>query len=184
MAPIVAEHLAAIVNRYKKSEILPTNKEGSRTLNYIFVLVVIMMGVISLPWLKGILPLPAAKAGLISAETPVQATQILLEQKLPGRLFSSMSFGSYLIWAAYPEYQVFVDSRIELFPEKIWFDYLNISNAVGDWESQLRDYGVNTLMLSPVAQPALVVAVERSSNWKKIYQDAVSFIFIRVAGSQ
>jgi hypothetical protein len=184
MAPIVAEHLAAIVNRYQKAEIKPTKKEGSRTLNYVFVLVVIMMGVISLPWLKGILPLPAAKAGLISSETPVQAAQFLLEEKLPGRLFNSMSFGSYLIWAAYPEYQVFADSRIELFPEKIWFDYLKISNAEGDWESQLSDYGVNTLMLSPVEQPALVMAVERSSHWKKIYQDAETFIFIRVSGSQ
>jgi hypothetical protein len=94
-----------------------------------------------------------------------------------------MSFGSYLIWAAYPQYQVFTDSRIELFPEKIWSDYLKISNAEGDWETQLRDYGVNILMLSPGEQPALVMAVEKSSDWKKIYQDKESSIYIRVSGT-
>jgi hypothetical protein len=184
MAPIVAEHIAAIVKRYQNAEIKPANQEGSRILNISFVLAIVLMGVISLPWLKSILPLPAAKAGLISTETPVQATQFLLDKNPPGLIFNSMTFGSYLIWAAYPQYQVFVDSRIELFPEKIWLDYLRISNADGDWESQLREYGVNTLMLSPVEQPTLVKAAEASNDWKKIYQDTESCIFIRTSGSQ
>ena len=96
------------------------------------------MGVITLPWFKSVLPLPTEKAGLISAETPVQATQVLLEKNVPGRVFNAMSFGSYLIWAAYPQYQVFVDPRIELFSENIWIDYLNISNANGDWEFKIK----------------------------------------------
>jgi hypothetical protein len=95
-----------------------------------------------------------------------------------------MSFGSYLIWAAYPQYQVFVDSRIDFFTEKVWIDYLNISNAVGDWESQLRDYGVNTLMLSPSEQPSLIQAVEESRDWQMIYEDAIAGIFVRISASQ
>jgi hypothetical protein len=142
------------------------------------------MGIISLPWFKNYLPLPAAKAGLISTETPVEATQFLLEENPSGRVFNSMSFGSYLIWAAYPQYQVFVDSRIDFFTEKVWIDYLNISNAVGDWESQLRDYGVNTLMLSPSEQPSLIQAVEESRDWQMIYEDAIAGIFVRISASQ
>jgi hypothetical protein len=141
--------------------------------------VIIIMGVISLPWFKSVLPLPTAKAGLISSETPVQATQILLEDNLPGRVFNAMSFGSYLIWAAYPHYQVFVDSRIELFSEKVWIDYLKISNAEGDWETLLRDYGVNTLMMSPVEQTALVVAAQESDEWVVRYKDTSAIIFER-----
>jgi hypothetical protein len=116
---------------------------------------------------------------LISAETPIQATQFLLEENLPGRVFNSMTFGSYLIWAAYSQYQVFVDSRIELFSEKVWLDYLSISNAEGDWEAKLSDYGVNTLMLSPVDQPALVNRISQSDGWQLVYQDQLPF-FIRV----
>jgi hypothetical protein len=137
------------------------------------------MGVISLPWFKSILPLPAAKAGLISSETPVQATQFLLAENPPGRVFNAMSFGSYLIWAAYPQYQVFVDSRIELFPDNVWLDYLNISNAEGDWEASLKNYGVNTLMLSTVEQPALIEAAKESDEWKPIYQDGMAIVFER-----
>jgi hypothetical protein len=179
MAPILALHLSAIADHLQETDRKPVNQEGSRILNIVFAMVIIIMGVVSLPWFKSMLPLPVAKAGLISSETPIQATQVLLTKKLPGRVFNAMSFGSYLIWAAYPQYQVFVDSRIELFSAKVWMDYLNISNGVGDWETLLSEYGVNTLMLSPLEQPALIRAVEISNEWMLIYQDTAAYIFIR-----
>ena len=179
MAPIIAAHLAAIVKRYQKTDKHPGNEEGSRLLNIVFFVIVIGMGLISLPWLKSNLPLPSEKAGLLSSETPVLATQFLLEENLPGRLFNSMSFGSYLIWAAYPKYQVFTDSRIELFPEDVWLDYLKISNAEGNWEELLGSYGVNTLLLSPIEQPALVKAAMESGEWEIVYQDASAILFDR-----
>ena len=123
--------------------------------------------------------MPPAKAGLISTETPIQATQVLLENNPPGQLFNAISFGSYLIWAAHPQYQVFVDSRIELFPEQVWIDYLNISNASGDWEARLKEYGVNTLMLSPIEQPLLIKAAQETGDWNLIYNDDSAFLFER-----
>jgi len=179
MAPIVADHISEVINQLRKAERLPSNQEGSRVVNIILTVVIITMGVITLPWFKSALPLPAAKAGLISAETPIQATQELLDRNPPGKLFNAISFGSYLIWAAYPQYQVFVDSRIELFSEKVWLDYLNISNTSGDWEERLREYGVNTLMLSPNEQPVLVEAAQESGEWKLLYQDNSAYIFER-----
>ncbi len=179
MAPIIAAHLAAIVKRYQKSEKEPVEQEGSRLLNIVFFVLVIGLGLISLPWFKSNLPLPSAKAGLIATETPVQATNFLLEENLPGRLFNSMSFGSYLIWAAYPKYQVFTDFRIELFPENVWLDYLKISNAESGWETLLGNYDVNTLLLSPVEQPNLVKAAIESGEWEVIYQDASAILLDR-----
>lgn len=179
MAPIVVEHLSAIADQIPKGKVRPVKPEGSRILNLLLAIVIISMGVISLPWFKSLLPLPAAKAGLISSETPLQATQFLLADHPPERVFNAMSFGSYLIWAAYPDYQVFVDSRIELFSEKVWLDYLSISNAEGDWEAKLADYGVNTLMLSPLEQPALTVTAQASDHWELLYQDTSAIIFVR-----
>jgi hypothetical protein len=180
MAPIIATHLSAIVTDFPKAGRSSINQEGSRILNFLFAFVIIAMGVISLPWFKSILPMPAAKAGLISAETPIKVTQVLLEKNLPGRVFNSMSFGSYLIWEAYPQYQDFVDPRIELFSEKIWLDYLNISNANSDWETKLRDYGVNTLMLSTVEQYPLIDTINSSDSWVRVYQDDVASLYTRI----
>jgi hypothetical protein len=179
MAPIMIEHLSAIINQYWPRKQNSASGEGSRTLNVIFAILIVGMGILSLPWFKSILPLPAAKAGLISAETPVQATEFLLDEKPPTNLFNAMSFGSYLIWAAYPDYQVFLDSRIELFSVKIWVDYLNISNASGDWQALLDQYGVNTLMLSSAEQPLLINAIDTSSVWFMIYKDDTTHIYIR-----
>jgi hypothetical protein len=181
MAPTLAEHLSVVVRQYlpaRSSQAI--NKGGSRLVNTLLVALILLMGIASLPWLKGFLPLPAAKAGLISEETPLQATQFLLEQNPPGKLFNSMSFGSYLIWAAYPPYQVFVDTRIELFSDKIWMDYLNISNASDDWETRLKEYGVNTLMVSPEEQAPLVALLRASPSWHLIYSDDVAMIYTRV----
>ena len=148
-------------------------------LNTVFVIVILLLGLVSLPWFKSALPLPEMKAGLISAETPLEATQVLLDERPPGQLFHAMSFGSYLIWAAQPDYPVFVDSRIELFSTEVWLDYLAISNAQGDWEQKLIDYGVNSLMLSPTEQQGLVLAARESNQWRVIYQDATAVIFTR-----
>jgi hypothetical protein len=52
--------------------------------------------------------------------------------KIPQNVFNSISFGSYLIWSAYPPYRVFADPRIEPFLDDSLIDYLNISNAAGD----------------------------------------------------
>ena len=179
MAPTLAQHVSFMVNEFQKEKPHTTRSEGSQLLNILFCIVLVVMGVITLPWFKSLLPLPREKAGLFSTETPVQATQVLLAKNPRGHIFNSNSFGSYLIWAAYPHYQVFVDPRIDLYPEKIWMDYLEISNAVGDWEGRLKAYGVNTLLLSPADQPALVEAAQESGKWKLIYKDNSAFLFER-----
>ncbi len=179
MAPELSLHLSYIIKSISRAGRPSSRNEGSRYLNIIFALVVIILGLVSLPWFKSALPLPQAKAGLVSAETPVKATQVLLDAHPLGEVFNAASFGSYLIWAAYPQYQVFVDPRIELFPEKVWLDYLDISNANGDWETLLKEYGVNTLMLSPIEQPGLIAAVQQSSGWTLLFQDQAALIFVR-----
>ena len=179
MAPIVAERSAALVNHYKKAAVQARDQGGSRVVNTVFVAVILLMCVMTLPWFKSALPLPTAKAGLISTETPIQATEVLLEKNPPGRLFNAMSFGSYLIWAAYPEYQVFTDSRIELFPEHVWLDYFSISNAQAGWDEKLTRYEVNSLMLSQSEQQPLIRAVESSDGWYLIYSDKVAAIYVR-----
>ncbi len=179
MAPILAGQLSSLIQKYQRGKNQTENKEGSRVLNVVFSIVILATSLVTLPWFKDALPFPPAKAGLISYETPIRATQVLLEKNPPGELFNAISFGSYLIWAAYPEYRVFVDSRIELFPQRVWMDYLAISNAEGNWEALLDYYGVNTLMISPVEQPRLIVAVNKSGKWNELYRDDATFIYRR-----
>jgi len=160
----------------------PPGRRGIPALNALFLGLLGGMAVAALPWFKPWWPLPAAKAGWISAETPVAATAFLLRERPPGRLFHALSFGSYLIWAAQPDYPVFVDTRLELYPMAIWEDYLAISAAAPGWEDRLARYGVCLLMLSPVEQPALLEAVARSPRWERVYEDGAASIWVKKEG--
>jgi hypothetical protein len=192
MAPVLAGHLGKmgvwVSGREGEGERLPqdigaaipTPQSGiANTLNAVLVGLLLLGAVFSLPWFKGLWPLAPEKAGLISAETPIAATEVLLRERPEGPLFHAMSFGSYLIWEAQPEYPVFVDPRIELYPAELWLDYIRISAAIPGWEEQLEGYGIQTLMLSPQEQAGLIQAAQASGQWQEIYSDTTSIILVR-----
>lgn len=192
MAPVLAEHLPLLVEQARQSigqawggrlaqlsGGRPAPPTVQRILNYTLAALVLIGVVGSLPWFKDWIPLRKEKAGMISAETPIEATQFLLRERLPNPIFNDMSFGSYLIWAAQPDYPVFVDPRIDLYPAKIWVHYLEISAAQYNWEERLNEYGVKTLMLRPDGQGALIQAARRSPNWQPVYEDPYAVIFCR-----
>jgi hypothetical protein len=95
-----------------------------------------------------------------------------------GRLFNEMGYGSYLIWTVWPEAQVFIDPRVELYPLAQWQDYQAVSEG-RDVEATLARYGVTRVMLDRHSQPRLSQALGASSSWQREYQDAQSEIYRR-----
>jgi hypothetical protein len=188
LAPIVAELLPHVLAgrgpRPASPDTPPSSRDTPRPSRDGPVVAVIMLCfvglmVATLPWFKDRLPLPERKAGLISTETPVRATDFLLQQRLPGRVFHNMVYGSYLIWAGWPQYRVFVDPRIELYPARLWDTYYAVSRGDPGWQGHLDRFGVNTLMLSRQEQAGLIVAVASSRDWRRVYEDRMTVVFVR-----
>ncbi len=182
MAPVLTDHLVNLAEqtrRIVKRHIGPQSEGQSVFLNYVFAGLILLGVFVTLPWFKGRLGFLGEKAGLLSTETPVEATRFVLQEQLPTPLFHDMSFGSYLTWAAQPAYPVFVDPRMELYPLEIWQDYTEISAGKGNWQARLDEYGVNTLMLSPDTQWLLVEAARESPRWRLVYEDLRTVIFVR-----
>jgi hypothetical protein len=179
LAPVLSDHVAALSSQVRRSKRASGSSGGLPAVNLVFVAFLLFIAVISLPWFKHVLRFPAAKTGLISAETPIDATQFLLDERPAPPVFHAFSFGSYLIWAAQPDYRVFAD-WLEPYPPEIWQDYLLISNAGAGWEKRLDHYGVRTLMLSPAEQPALVDTVRARLDWQEVYQDPQAVVFVRM----
>jgi len=178
MAPTLADHSAAFVAGLRSPRRNPPGPEPAMV-NRAFAALLCLSAVVTLPWFKRYLPLPPLKAGLISSETPTEATDYLLAHQLPGPIFNEVGFGSYLAWAAQPDYPVFVDPRIELYPYELWVDYIEISAARCDWEQELSRYGIHTLMLSPMTQNSLIHAARRSQEWSEIHTNPAASIFTR-----
>ncbi len=188
-APLLAEQIGKSAKRQgdsprvgsdtgapNKQKLQNPESKLQNALNAVLAALVLIAVVITLPWFKPYLPLPALKAGLLSEETPVAATEFLLEAQPPGRLFNELAFGSYLIWEAQTDYPVFVDPRLELYPLELWMEYIQISAGAPGWEERLEGYGVRTLMVSPELQPGLVEAARASGRWEELYKDRVSVV--------
>lgn len=112
--------------------------------------------------------------------TPVAATEWLrAHQPGEGRLFNEMGYGSYLIWALYPEAKVFIDPRVELYPLAHWQDYAAISTGE-NIQPLLDTYQITRVMLDRGLQPKLSAALKSdTARWTLEYQDAQTEIYRR-----
>ena len=180
MAPILAVNLSAIIDNLpiRQKTVIISTRSGLINLGFLSLLLV--LAVISLPWFRSLVPVRGDYRNLITRDTPTGMVKFLNESQPKGRVFNDMAFGSYMIWAAQPTYQVFADPRIELFPENVWNDYQVISRTAQGWEEKLEQYGVNTLVLNPVAQAALTEKAAASGEWQLVYKDHTAQVFQRV----
>jgi hypothetical protein len=179
MAPILANHLSAITDRLRSGQKQSPTQKKYLKVNLVFLGILILLALISLPWFRDTLPIPPARKEYITQDTPISATEYLVNQQMPKNLFNDMGFGSYLIWAAQPENKVFVDPRIELYPQDIWMDYHIISNGIPGWEQRLEKYDARTLMLSKTFQEKLIEELRESGLWDLVYQDEIAVIYIK-----
>jgi hypothetical protein len=93
-------------------------------------------------------------------------------------MWNDVVFGSYLIYAL-PSRPVWIDTRIQvIFTAEQADQYLSVQSARPGWDVFLQKKDVNLLMLAHT-QPALLEAVQDSSQWCEQYHDDVAIIFSR-----
>jgi len=79
-----------------------------------------------------------------------------------------------------PRYKVFMDGRIEIFPDRVWQEYDAVTRGRADWEAILARYQVDCLVLDKGGYHAgLLPQVERSANWQAIQSAGDAVLFVR-----
>lgn len=154
--PVLAEAVARVRGQLSPAPVARPARSRHRLLAALLVLPV----VVAQPWFGRTQPLVTW--------TPVAAADELRAHP-GGRLFNDLTFGSYLIWAV-PEQPVFVDPRLELYPEALVEDY----GAIGDGRdavSLLARYGVDRAFISRARQPRLSAALRHDGAWAREYAD-------------
>jgi hypothetical protein len=149
------------------------------SLNFVLGILFLLMPLVLLPgiregWWKESPP-------ALDPQTPVAAADWLNQHpELPSPMWNDVVFGSYLIHAA-PSRPVWIDTRIQvIYTATQAGAYLFVQSAQPGWDTKLEKDGVNLLVLAST-QPALVKAVQNSTEWCKQYQDDVALIFSRCA---
>ncbi|MDQ7029550.1 MAG: hypothetical protein Q9O62_07110 [Ardenticatenia bacterium] len=69
-----------------------------------------------------------------------------------------------------------MDTRVELYPLKLWEEYAAISEARYDYEMLLAKWGVRRVMADAVRQAPLVAALRDNPRWQVRYDDGRTII--------
>jgi hypothetical protein len=113
---------------------------------------------------------------------PVATADWLAANPRPGRMYNYQPWGSYLELRLGPRVQVGFDSRIELPPADRWSQYLAVANGRWDAERLLEGWGVDHVVTSRRATPALVELLETSGRWRLAFSSGDERVYLRVPG--
>ncbi len=181
----------------------PSPPRAVYVINAVMALLLLSLIVPVLPWIKPELPLPPAYRArfaptprgafpigfsgepplLLENTTPVEAAHFLRQNPPRGRLYNEMVFGSYLMWALYPQTRPNADPRIELYPDQYWLDYLKFQDDPRDAGQILSGEGYSDALLNPKLQKPLIDELSRTPGWKKyIFKSGPAVLFRRESG--
>lgn len=107
---------------------------------------------------------------------PVGAMNWLEVHPQSGRMFNEFNWGGYILYRAWPQQQVFLDSQSDFYGEPFMKDYEQVISARGDWKILLEKYEVTWAIIPP----ALPLAVElKTQGWQPIYEDETAIILLK-----
>lgn len=125
------------------------------------------------------LPDRSALMKRVGQNFPVAACDFIASKRLAQPLFSEYAFGSFVIWRL-PEYRVVVDSRVELYGEKILSEYFDIVGGKERLDDHPMIARAGTLLLerNSAIDKALRNLPGLRAQYQLAYSDEVADVFI------
>jgi hypothetical protein len=120
---------------------------------------------------------PESIRAAVSLQLPVAAVDHLAAHPVPGGLFNSYNFGSYLLWQL-PDSPVFVDGRTDLYNDEILDQYLTVIRAQEGWRDILERWQIHVVFIEPSTPILQLLAAE---GWTVYYEDSQAVILIHPA---
>jgi hypothetical protein len=145
LAPIAARW---ITDRLPRSEPAAPASVPRPNLGAMLTCLALFAGmVLSLPWLESVSPFrlvrPMHRVEEDLEETTVQLRKLAAE----GNIFTRLEWSEYLTWKLGPDFKVFMDGRIEIFPDEVWREYSAVTRGDAGWEQILDRHDVRFLLI-------------------------------------
>ena len=112
-----------------------------------------------------------------STNYPVAAVDFLRKHRLPGPIYNKYGWGGYLIRKLYPDYQVYIDGRADVYGDAFMTETFNTYDGGAGWREPLERLAVKTVLIAPNAPLASLLRSDR--NWVKVYEDSQAVIFTK-----
>jgi hypothetical protein len=138
--------------------------------------------IISLPWLERWNPLLQYVRTTHRTEYDLQEVADRLKREGgPARVFTRFEWSEYLTWALPADFKVFMDGRIEIFPDNVWEEYVAVTSGRADWQQILDRYAVDYLIVDAGGYHSrLRPLVEESRYWQRVSEAGPATLYRRV----
>jgi hypothetical protein len=180
IAPMAARRLTLLWPGARDSEAAKPNTGAAISCAVLATLVLL-----SLPGLQRFNPLLALRPPdptLVNVRDALDVLQRDVGRDVGrGNVFTRFEWGEYLTWKAHPGFKVFMDGRIEIYPDEVWNAYATVTQGKPGWEKVLDDYGVEVLLLDEPYHrgTGLYPAIEKSQSWRLHYKIENVALFVR-----
>jgi hypothetical protein len=142
---------------------------------YCSVLFVVLA--LSLPWFEHLSPLNLIRGTHRDEMDLEQVARALPEGE--HHIYTRFEWGEFLGWRLAPKSRVFMDGRIEIYPDDVWAQYRAVTWAEEGCLSILDYYDVDYLVLDSTYHQALIYQVSQSSDWQQTNQVGKALVFER-----
>lgn len=173
VAPVLCRHSGTILEPLLGNDVEESRKDPRR--RRIHALAAGVMVIAGVAW-ASVQFAPQRNLARLKEIAPVDAVAAMHALELKGPVFNDYNWGSYLLWAAYPQYPTFVDGRTDVFPGRVFEDYVVLWSAQRNWQGLLQEYGIRLVLLPPEAP--LVRALE-DRGWPVRYRDNAAVVLER-----
>jgi hypothetical protein len=176
-APVLA---ASAAGAWPRLRVADAGDDRTSTLAGLVCLALAAVAVLNLPSLESYNPVLRLPGRGHRTETDLQACAQYLAEHGGGRVFSRFAWGEYLGWALAPAATVFMDGRIEIFPDDVWNQYEAVTRGHADWQEIFDGYRVDWLVLDASGYHGrLLPLVKRSARWEEVFRQGDAVVYAR-----
>lgn len=117
--------------------------------------------------------------GVSRARFPSDAVAFIEKAGITGRAFNCLAMGGYLTWSR-PNDRVFVDGRLETFPEAVFRRYFAAMDDPNWWPQMIGTYELDYALLYHgwANRLPLVGYLARDHGWTMVYYDEIASVFV------
>jgi hypothetical protein len=112
------------------------------------------------------------------AEAPAGITQAVAAVAQPDARVWDGRWGSWFEFSL-PSTEMFVDPRVELFPDPVWSDFFRVADAAPGWQDTLDRWEVDVVVASADRDARLLAAIGTDPGWRPVYQDGEGGVYVR-----
>jgi hypothetical protein len=118
--------------------------------------------------------LPSSTFGFV---VPKAALELITKARPEGRLLNDPQYGDVMVLADGEKAQVFIDTRFDVYGDKITLDYWQMANCRGPWQKLLEQYQIGWVFFSPRAP--IVSKLAHDSAWQTVFKDEDAVILVK-----